>query len=44
VSDETPKPALPEQPNEWQQLDLFSDEPLVCTRSQDGDTPCESCQ
>lgn len=44
MSNETQEPAKQEQPAEWVQLDLFSDEPLVCTRNQDGDTTCESCQ
>lgn len=41
---EEKKPEPHVQPSEWQQLDLFSDEPLVCSRDQTGDKPCDSCQ
>jgi len=41
---ETKGQEQPVQPSEWQQLDLFSDEPIVCSRDQSGDTTCESCQ
>lgn len=41
MSEETNKPEQDEQPPV---IDFDSDEPLICSRDQSGDTTCESCQ
>lgn len=41
---ETPKQEQPALPSEQLEIDFDSDEPLVCSRDQSGDTTCESCQ